>query len=110
MLCAASSFFRKLLTGKLQEGADALEVIPIDMCTSETFRMILDYLYRGSVTSISRAADQLCLDRLVSYALNFVLDENIKNTNVGDLLQLADSIGSLSVLRDSCVQCIAGNL
>ena len=118
VLCAASSFFRKLLTGKFQEGADALEAIPMDMCTSETFRMILDYLYRGSVTSISRsnaadllrAADQLCIDRLVSYALNFLQDENIENSNVWDLLQLADSIGSLSVLRDSCVQFIAGNL
>ena len=118
VLCAASSFFRKLLTGKLQEGANALEAIPMDTCTSATFRMILDYLYRGSVTSISRcnaadllrAADQLCIDRLVNYALNFLQDENIENSNVWDLLQLADSIGSLSVLRDSCLQFIAGNL
>ena len=96
MLCAVSSYFRKLLAGEFQEGTHASKAISMEAYTPETFRMILEYLYHGTVTAISCCNAKAllwasCASSVLSatcYPMTFVLDGHIDNTNVCDLLLL----------------------
>ena len=56
VLCAASPYFRKLLAGGFQETtADApAAAIPLEICGPQTFGMVLEFLYCGTVGAIDR--------------------------------------------------------
>ena len=118
VLCAASPYFRRLLAGFREATAEPPATIAIEVCVPETFEMVLEFIYCGTATAIGRrnvcdllrAADQLCLDRLVTYAANFLLDGNIDATNVYDLWSLAGRVSSRASLRDSCLRFISDNI
>lgn len=134
VLCAASPYFSRLLTGNFKEKTtgiidaadDADNAINITLCgssegeESEIFQMILQFLYTGTVTDLAqcpnicfllRVADQLCIRRLVIYVSNFILDGHIDKDNVRDLLLLAGQVCFLeSLLSVPCAQFVVSNL
>lgn len=131
VLCAASPYFRQLLTGEFMENknnhvhdgkgqkADDNIITLNDFGGGpETFNTILEFLYRGKVTTLTcsnactllRIADQLCIRQLVLYVSKFLLDGHIDKDNVRDLLLLTDQVSSLeSLLSVSCVQYMVAN-
>ncbi|KAG9285682.1 hypothetical protein G9A89_002249 [Geosiphon pyriformis] len=120
ILRARSSFFRAALSKKWQNPQEDDKIIfkkpNID---PKVFRIILKYLYTGTITFYQRndyislliAADELDLIALVDHIQDYVITSDNKwlLRRLVEVFQLCTQFQSFSKLREYCVQTISGN-
>jgi hypothetical protein len=109
ILCAASRFFRSSLLSEGEEDEKKKKVLEYKGVSSEQMEIILRYLYtnefnissKNDVLPIWLVAEKAHLNELLEICEKMII-ENLNETNVDDILKVAESINSESVIL-SCM-------